>query len=69
MLVFTRKKGQSIIIGDDIEIMILSFNANQAKIGINAPREISVHRQEIYERIKAGIPYVKQEKTDETIDS
>lgn len=52
MLVFTRKSGQSLMIGDEIEIKILSFGNDSARIGISAPRRIPVHRQEVYEAIK-----------------
>lgn len=52
MLALTRKKGDSIIIGDNIEVVILGIQGEQVKLGIVAPREISVHRKEIYEQIK-----------------
>lgn len=51
MLALTRKRGDSIIIGDDIEIVILSIQGEQVKLGIQAPRSVSVHRKEIYEQI------------------
>ena len=54
MLILTRKIGESFIIGDDVEITVLSVRGNQVKLGVNAPKEIAVHRQEIYERIKAA---------------
>lgn len=52
MLVLTRKPNQSIVIGDDIELTVLEVRGDQVRIGINAPREIPVHRKEIYEQIK-----------------
>lgn len=52
MLALTRKKGESIIIGDNIEIVILGIQGEQVKIGVEAPREISVHRREVYEQIR-----------------
>jgi len=52
MLVFTRKRDESLIIGTDIEITILNISSGNVKVGINAPRHISVHRQEVYEAIK-----------------
>lgn len=54
MLILTRKIRESLIIGDDVEITVLSVRGNQVKLGVNAPKEIAVHRQEIYERIKAA---------------
>jgi carbon storage regulator len=53
MLILTRKVGEAIIIGDDVEVVVLGINEyGQAKIGINAPRSVSVHRQEIHKKIK-----------------
>ena len=52
MLALTRKKGESIIIGDDITITVLSVTGDSVKIGIDAPRHIPVNRREIYEQIK-----------------
>ena len=52
MLALSRKVGQSIIIADNIEIMVISVSGETAKLGIRAPREIPVHRSEIYEIIK-----------------
>ncbi len=57
MLILTRRVGEVIMIGDDVEIVVLGIRGNQARIGINAPKDIPVHREEIYERIqreKAG---------------
>ncbi|MCV6590595.1 MAG: carbon storage regulator CsrA [Marinobacterium sp.] len=52
MLILTRNVGQAIRIGDDIEVRVLSFNGNQVSIGINAPKEVNIHREEIYLRIQ-----------------
>ena len=52
MLVLTRKKGQKLIISDNIEITILETRGDTVKIGINAPKHVSVFREEIYEEIK-----------------
>lgn len=52
MLVFTRKKDESLIIGNDIEVTILNIGAGNVKVGIKAPRHISVHRHEVYEAIR-----------------
>ena len=53
MLVLTRKENESIMIGDDIEVKLLDLKENQVKIGIIAPREVSVHRREVYLAIRA----------------
>ncbi len=53
MLVLTRNMNQSIIIGDNIVITVLGVRGNQVRFGIDAPKEISVHREEIYNRIQA----------------
>jgi len=52
MLALTRKKGSSIMIGNDIEIIVLGMQGEQVKLGIVAPKEISVHRKEIFEQIQ-----------------
>lgn len=52
MLVLTRKENESIMIGDDIEVKLLDIKDKQVKIGITAPREIAVHRREIYLAIR-----------------
>lgn len=54
MLVLSRKAGESIVIGDKvITFTVLGINGNQVRIGVNAPKDVDVHREEIYERIKA----------------
>ncbi len=52
MLALTRKKGESIVISDNIEVTVLSVSKDQVKLGIVAPKEVSVHRKEIYELIQ-----------------
>ena len=52
MLVLTRKLGESIAIGDEIRITVASIVGGQVRIGVDAPREVAVHRQEVYERIQ-----------------
>ncbi|MGL5750139.1 MAG: carbon storage regulator CsrA [Paraclostridium sp.] len=52
MLVITRKKGESILIGENIEIKIIGIENNQVKIGIEAPKEKTIYRNEVYEKIK-----------------
>jgi len=52
MLVLTRRIGETLTIGDDVRVTVIEIKGNQVRIGINAPKEVPVHRDEIYERIK-----------------
>ncbi len=54
MLILTRRAGESIMVGDEVTVTVLGINGNQIRIGIDAPREITVHRKEVYERIQAA---------------
>lgn len=56
MLILSRRTDESIVIGDEVTITILSVKGKQVRIGITAPPDVSVHREEIYQRIQAGDP-------------
>jgi carbon storage regulator len=52
MLILTRRVGETVVIGNDVDVTVLGIKGNQVRLGVKAPREISVHREEIYKRIK-----------------
>lgn len=54
MLILTRKEGQSLCLGDDIRITVVSVKGGHVRIGVSAPREVAVHREEIYQKIAEG---------------
>ena len=54
MLILTRRVGESVVIGEDVTVTVLGVKGNQVRIGINAPKHVAVHREEIFERIKSG---------------
>jgi carbon storage regulator len=61
MLILTRRVGETVVIGDEVQVTVLGVKGNQVRLGVNAPRDVSVHRQEIYDRIRkeqesAGAP-------------
>ncbi len=64
MLILTRRIGETLIIGDDVNITVLGVKGNQVRLGINAPKDVSVHREEIYLRIqqeKEGVEVLEED--------
>ncbi len=59
MLILTRRVGESLMIGDNVNVTVLGIRGNQVRIGVDAPKDVAVHREEIYDRIQ-------QEKTDDS---
>ena len=52
MLILTRRSGETLMIGDEVTVTVLGVKGNQVRVGINAPKSVAVHREEIYQRIK-----------------
>lgn len=65
MLILTRRTGETLMVGDEVTVTVLGVKGNQVRIGVNAPKDVSVHREEIYERIQIE----KGEGDDEIIHS
>lgn len=60
MLILTRRVGETLMIGDDVSVTVLGVKGNQVRVGINAPRDVAVHREEIYNRIQGEEPEVAE---------
>jgi len=68
MLILTRRVGESLHIGDTIKITLLGIKGNQVRIGIDAPRDVQVHREEIYDKIKRETRQANKKMSDEMLD-
>ncbi|MDZ7787845.1 MAG: carbon storage regulator CsrA [Halofilum sp. (in: g-proteobacteria)] len=53
MLILTRRVGETLMVGDEVSVTVLGVKGNQVRLGVNAPKDVAVHREEIYERIKS----------------
>lgn len=64
MLILTRRIGETLMIGDEVTVTVLGVKGNQVRIGVTAPQDVSVHRQEVYEKIQKESSGVSTESND-----
>ncbi|RZO19343.1 MAG: carbon storage regulator [SAR92 clade bacterium] len=69
MLILTRRVGETLVIGDDVTVTVLGVRGNQVRLGVNAPKDIAVHREEIYQRIQNEKTGEISSESDENNDS
>ena len=68
MLILTRRVGETLVIGDDVTVTVLGVRGNQVRLGVNAPKDVAVHREEIYQRIQNEKDSVNSTENDENSD-
>ena len=69
MLILTRRVGETLVIGDDVTVTVLGVRGNQVRLGVNAPKDIAVHQEEIYQRIQNEKSGEISSESDENNDS
>jgi len=67
MLILTRRIGEALKVGDDVSVTVLGIKGSQVRLGINAPKNVSVHREEVYDKINNNTKQEKKSKTQDNI--